>query len=281
MLISILLVADIAGVTTRYLSEENYAFPSEKENYFTLSPEEEKIREDKSYYRVFSVQEGLNGARTSYNFHSVGGYHAAKPRRVQELFDYQLYKNKNNQVLNLLNVKYILQTDRSGAIQVIQNPEALGNAWFVKQLSVLENADKLMQSLDTLSPKTQAVTIDRSLKDTRYPVDSLASITLKKYEPDRLVYTTENQAEGLAVFSEIYYPHGWTAVLDDTTPLPIHQVDYILRAVVVPAGKHTLTFTFAPKIVQTGGYISLASTIAFVLIAMGMILTNKKLRTKE
>ena len=281
VLISILLVADIAGVTTRYLSEENYAFPSEKENYFTLSPEEEKIREDKSYYRVFSVQEGLNGARTSYNFHSVGGYHAAKPRRVQELFDYQLYKNKNDQVLNLLNVKYILQTDRSGAIQVIQNPEALGNAWFVKQLSVLENADKLMQSLDTLSPKTQAVTIDRSLKDTRYPVDSLASITLKTYEPDRLVYTTENQAEGLAVFSEIYYPHGWTAVLDDTTPLPIHQVDYILRAVVVPAGKHTLTFTFAPKIVQTGGYISLASTIAFVLIAMGMILTNKKLRTKE
>ena len=281
VLISILLVADIAGVTTRYLSEENYAFPSEKENYFTLSPEEEKIREDKSYYRVFSVQEGLNGARTSYNFHSVGGYHAAKPRRVQELFDYQLYKNKNDQVLSLLNVKYILQTDRSGAIQVIQNPEALGNAWFVKQLSVLENADKLMQSLDTLSPKTQAVTIDRSLKDTRYPVDSLASITLKTYEPDRLVYTSENQAEGLAVFSEIYYPHGWTAVLDDTTPLAIHQVDYILRAVVVPAGKHTLTFTFAPKIVQTGGYISLASTIAFVLIALGMILTNKKLRTKE
>ena len=281
VLISILLVADIAGVTTRYLSEENYAFPSEKKNYFTLSPEEEKIREDKSYYRVFSVQEGLNGARTSYNFHSVGGYHAAKPRRVQELFDYQLYKNKNDQVLNLLNVKYILQTDRSGAIQVIQNPEALGNAWFVKQLSVLENADKLMQSLDTLSPKTQAVTIDRSLKDTRYPVDSLASITLKTYEPDRLVYTTENQAEGLAVFSEIYYPHGWTAVLDDTTPLPIHQVDYILRAVVVPAGNHTLTFTFAPKIVQTGGYISLASTIAFVLITMGMILTNKKLLRKE
>ena len=281
LLISVLLVADIAGVTSRYLSEDNYAFPSEKENYFALSKEEQKILEDKSYYRVFSVNEALNGARTSYSFHSVGGYHAAKPRRIQELFDYQLYKNKNDQVLNLLNVKYILQTDRSGAIQVIQNPEALGNAWFVKQLSVLENADKLMQSLDTLSPKTQAVTIDRSLKDTRYPVDSLASITLKTYEPDRLVYTTENQAEGLAVFSEIYYPHGWTAVLDDTTPLPIHQVDYILRAVVVPAGKHTLTFTFAPKIVQTGGYISLASTIAFVLIAMGMILTNKKLRTKE
>ena len=181
----------------------------------------------------------------------------------------------------MLNVKYILQTDRSGATQVVQNPDALGNAWFVKQLSVLENADKLMQSLDTLSPKTQAVTLDKSLKDTRYPVDSLALIKLKTYEPDRLVYTCENKAEGLAVFSEIYYPHGWTAVLDDTTPLPRHQVDYILRGVVIPAGKHTLTFTFAPKIVQTGGYISLASTIAFVLITMGMILTNKKLRTKE
>ena len=281
VLVSVLLIADIAMVTTRYLSEDNYAFPSEKENYFTLSKEEQKILEDKSYYRVFSINEALNGARTSYTFHSVGGYHAAKPRRIQELFDYQLYKNKNEQVLNLLNVKYILQTDRSGATQVMQNPNALGNAWFVEQLSVLENADKLMQSLDTLSPKTQAVTLDKSLKDTRYPVDSLALIKLKTYKPDRLVYTSENKAEGLAVFSEIYYPHGWTAVLDDTTPLPIHQVDYILRGVVIPAGKHTLTFTFAPKIVQTGGYISLASTIAFVLIALGIVLISKKPRTNE
>ena len=112
-------------------------------------------------------------------------------------------------------------------------------------------------------------------------MDSLALIKLKTYKPDRLVYTSENKAEGLAVFSEIYYPHGWTAVLDDTTPLPIHQVDYILRGVVIPAGKHTLTFTFAPKIVQTGGYISLASTIAFVLIALGIVLISKKPRTNE
>ena len=281
ILISVLLITDIAGVTYRYLADDNYIYPSEKERYFMLSREEQKILADKSYYRVFSVNEALNGARTSYTFHSIGGYHAAKPRRIQELFDYQLYKNKNEQILNMLNVKYILQVDRSGATQVMQNPDALGNAWFVKQLSVLENADKLMQSLDTLSPKTQAVTLDKSLKDTRYPVDSLASIELKTYEPDRLVYTCENKAEGLAVFSEIYYPHGWTAVLDDTTPLPIHQVDYILRGVVIPAGKHTLTFTFAPKIVQIGGYISLASTIAFVLIALGIVLISKKPRTNE
>ena len=281
LLISVLLVADIAGVTSRYLSEDNYAFPSEKENYFTLSKEEQKILEDKSYYRVFSVNEALNGARTSYSFHSVGGYHAAKPRRIQELFDYQLYKNKNEEILNLLNVKYILQTDRSGATQVMENPNALGNAWFVKQLSIAENADKLMQSLDTLSPKKHAITLDKSLKETRYALDSLATIELKEYQPDRLVYTSDNKSEGLAVFSEIYYPHGWTAVLDDTTPLPIHEVDYILRGVVIPAGKHTLTFTFAPQIVQTGGYISLASTIVFVLIALGIVLISKKPRTNE
>ena len=281
VLISILLVADIAGVTSRYLSEDNYAFPSEKENYFALSKEEQKILEDKSYYRVFSVNEALNGARTSYSFHSVGGYHAAKPRRIQELFDYQLYKNKNEEILNLLNVKYILQTDRSGATQVMENPNALGNAWFVKQLSIAENADKLMQSLDTLSPKKHAITLDKSLKETRYALDSLATIELKEYQPDRLVYTSDNKSEGLAVFSEIYYPHGWTAVLDDTTPLPIHEVDYILRGVVIPPGKHTLTFTFAPQIVQTGGYISLASTIVFVLIALGIVLISKKPRTNE
>ena len=281
LLISVLLVADIAGVTSRYLSEDNYAFPSEKENYFALSKEEQKILEDKSYYRVFSVNEALNGARTSYSFHSVGGYHAAKPRRIQELFDYQLYKNKNEGILNLLNVKYILQTDRSGATQVMENPNALGNAWFVKQLSIAENADKLMQSLDTLSPKKHAITLDKSLKETRYALDSLATIELKEYQPDRLVYTSDNKSEGLAVFSEIYYPHGWTAVLDDTTPLPIHEVDYILRGVVIPAGKHTLTFTFAPQIVQTGGYISLASTIVFVLIALGIVLISKKPRTNE
>ena len=281
LLISVLIVADIAGVTSRYLSEDNYAFPSEKENYFALSKEEQKILEDKSYYRVFSVNEALNGARTSYSFHSVGGYHAAKPRRIQELFDYQLYKNKNEEILNLLNVKYILQTDRSGATQVMENPNALGNAWFVKQLSIAENADKLMQSLDTLSPKKHAITLDKSLKETRYALDSLATIELKEYQPDRLVYTSDNKSEGLAVFSEIYYPHGWTAVLDDTTPLPIHEVDYILRGVVIPGGKHTLTFTFAPQIVQTGGYISLASTIVFVLIALGIVLISKKPRTNE
>ncbi|EGD34068.1 membrane protein [Capnocytophaga sp. oral taxon 338] len=276
--ITILLVSDIAGVTKRYLSEDSYSFPSETENYFILSKEEKKILEDKEYFRVFSLDEALNGARISYSFHSVGGYHAAKPRRIQELFDYQFYNNKNPQVLNLLNVKYILQTDKEGRTIVIKNPDALGNAWFVQRLSVVENADKLMQSLDTLSPKKNAITSDKSLKDKFYQVDSLASVKLKEYEPDRMVYTSHNSQNGLAVFSEIYYPHGWKAVIDGQKETLIYQVDYTLRAIEIPAGEHTIEFVFSPKLVKIGGWITLFASILFVLITIGAIFVSKKIK---
>lgn len=268
--ICILMVWDIVGVTSRYLREDSYSFPSEINNYFTLSEDESEILQDKSIFRVFSINEALNGARTSYFFHSVGGYHAAKPRKIQELFDYQFYGNKNPEILNLLNVKYILQSDKQGQTRVMTNPDALGNAWFVKNLYVLKNADEMMKSLDTLSAKENAITLDTKLKNTHYTTDSLAGIKLEQYEPDRLVYTSDNQQKGLAVFSEIYYPKGWKAIIDHKEELPIYEVNYTLRALEIPAGKHHIEFLFSPKSVEIGGKITLFSSIIFVLVAIGI-----------
>ena len=274
-LVSLTLVTDIGNVTYRYLSEDNYWLPSQTADYFLPSKEETKILEDKGYFRVFSLSEALNGARTSYFFHSPGGYHAAKPRRIQELFDYQFYRNKNAQVLNLLNVKYILQNDKNGMV-VMENPDALGNAWFVKKLSKVSNADQAMQGMSTFDPKAEAITYDSSLSNKTYQVDSTATIQLRSYEPDRLVYSTDNPQEGLAVFSEIYYPHGWKAVLDGSQELTIHQVDYTFRGVEIPSGKHTIEFVFAPTIVKTGGWISLSASLAFVVIALGSVFVHRK-----
>ena len=268
--ICILMVWDIVGVTSRYLREDSYSFPSEINNYFTLSEDESEILQDKSIFRVFSINEALNGARTSYSFHSVGGYHAAKPRKIQELFDYQFYGNKNPEILNLLNVKYILQSDKQGQTRVMMNPDALGNAWFVKNLYVLKNADEMMKSLDTLSAKENAITLDTNLKNTHYITDSLAGIKLEQYEPDRLVYTSDNQQKGLAVFSEIYYPKGWKAIIDHKEELPIYEVNYTLRALEIPAGKHHIEFLFSPKSVEIGGKITLFSSIIFLLVAIGI-----------
>ena len=152
----------------------------------------------------------------------------------------------------------------------MMNPDALGNAWFVKNLYVLKNADEMMKSLDTLSAKENAITLDTNLKNTHYITDSLAGIKLEQYEPDRLVYTSDNQQKGLAVFSEIYYPKGWKAIIDHKEELPIYEVNYTLRALEIPAGKHHIEFLFSPKSVEIGGKITLFSSIIFRLVAIGI-----------
>ena len=158
----------------------------------------------------------------------------------------------------------------------MENPDALGSAWFVKKLSKVSNADQAMQGMTTLDPKAEAITYDSSLSNKTYQVDSTATIQLRSYEPDRLVYSTDNPQEGLAVFSEIYYPHGWKAVLDGSQELTIHQVDYTFRGVEIPAGKHTIEFAFAPTIVKTGRWISLSASLAFVVIAVGSVFVHRK-----
>nr|WP_293300350.1 YfhO family protein [Allomuricauda sp.] len=265
-----LILFDLVGVALRYVNEGDFVRQRQVNTPFQASELDQMIQQDDSIYRVFDPQEGLNGARTSYFHKSIGGYHAAKPRALQDLFEYHLYQN-NLQVLNMLNVKYIIQQDEEGNSFPALNDNANGNAWFVERLLSVSSANEEIAALKDFDSKLEAVvntTTYPRLTKNRYELDSLASIRLEDYRPNYLKYRTNNSNEGFAVFSEMYYPSGWNAFIDGK-PEPHYKVDYALRGMKVPAGTHEIEFKFEPKVVETGSQISLAACILLGLIIVG------------
>lgn len=279
----VLLFFDLGGVAKRYVNKDSFVDKYQIENPFEETAADRAILQDKSYYRVYEPQVGINGARTSYFHHSIGGYHAAKPKRLQELFDYQISKG-NMEILNMLNVKYIILRNQEGQMQPIHNDDALGSAWFVKQLSLKNNDDEVMQALEKFKPEQEALATANDLKTTlptQYTVDTTAKIILKNVRPDELIYESNNPHNGLAVFSEMYYPHGWKATIDGKEA-PIYRVDYTLRALSVPAGKHEIRFVFEPQIVKIGSNLSLVGAILLMLwLVGGIVWQTKKNKTED
>ena len=218
-------------------------------------------------YRVLNVQNPFNEAQTSYFHKSIGGYHGAKLRRYQDLIERQI-SNNNQQVLNMLNMRYLITGDAKQPVQ--RNPGALGNAWFVSQVKPVANPDAEMAALSTLSPATEAV-VDAS-KFPQQPAATYdiagSSIALTNYSPDELKYRYNATQAGLVVFSEIYYADGWQAFIDGK-PVPHIRADYVLRALQVPAGAHTIEFKFEPKSYAVGNGVSLAASIALLLVLVG------------
>jgi hypothetical protein len=261
-----LIFFDLGGVARRYVNKDSFADRYMVNNPFDITPADQQILKDNSYYRVYEPEVGINGARTSYFHHSIGGYHAAKPRRMQELFDYQIAKGNMN-VLNMLNVKYLILRNQQGGQQAMHNNKALGNAWFVSKLSIENSDNEVMQRLEDFNPQEEALATLKDLKTRlpqQYTVDSTATISLKSYKPDALEYESKNSNAGLAVFSEMYYPHGWKATIDGKE-VPIYQVDYALRALSVPAGNHQIRFAFEPEVVSIGSKIAL---VGYLLLAI-------------
>ena len=264
--ILVLIFFDLGGVARRYVNKDSFADRYMVNNPFDITPADQQILKDNSYYRVYEPEVGINGARTSYFHHSIGGYHAAKPRRMQELFDYQIAKGNMN-VLNMLNVKYLILRNQQGGQQAMHNDKALGNAWFVSKLSIENSDNEVMQRLEDFNPQQEALATLKDLKTPlpqQYTVDSTATISLKSYKPDSLEYESKNSNAGLAVFSEMYYPHGWKATIDGKE-VPIYQVDYALRALSIPAGSHQIRFAFEPEVVSIGSKIAL---VGYLLLAI-------------
>jgi hypothetical protein len=216
-------------------------------------------------------------ASTSYFHKSIGGYHGAKLRRYQELIDYQIDKN-NMQVLNMLNTKYMIFTDKNKQEVVQRNPDALGNAWFVKAFKIVENPDAELTALTKFTPK-DTVIIDKRWKTelANYTPgrDSLDIIKLEEYKPNHLIYSYKSKNNALAVFSEIYYPKGWHASVDGK-PASYFQVNYVLRGMVLPAGTHKVEFIFHPEVYYIGEKISLISSI--LLLALMVIFASIEIR---
>lgn len=283
IIVGVLMIADLFFIDKNYLDGSSFVSAHEVDEPFTEAPFDTAILKDKSHYRVFEVsQSGLNDPRASYFHKSIGGYSAVRPRRMQELFDYQIAKN-NMEVLNMLNVKYLIQANEKGEQFPIENTKTNGNAWFVKEIKTVNSADAEMKSLDKLDSKNIAIINGKDfhnvLKKTAFVKDSTASIQLKSYEPNDLKYTSDNTNEGFAVFSEMYYKNGWNAYIDGK--LQEHfRVDYALRGLPIPAGKHTIEFKFEPSVVKTGSMISLISFI-MILVLLGFGIKYEMKNRKE
>ncbi len=261
---------DLVGVALRYVDKEDFVSRRRMSQPFQATAADQRIMADTTVYRVFDASEGLNGARTSYFHRSIGGYHAAKPAVIQDLFDYHIYRN-NRKVLNMLNVKYVIQEGEEGQRVASINPEAYGNAWFVELLMPVEDADEEILSLDSLDLAREAV-FDRTdfplINRFRFQVDSTSFARLTDYRPNRLTYETRNENDGVLVFSELYYPQGWQAYMDGTVAEHF-RVNYGLRAMKVPAGNHQIQFVFDPQVIERGSKISLASSVIFGIILLG------------
>ncbi|WP_430613220.1 YfhO family protein [Flavobacterium sp. JP2137] len=273
--IGVLMVGDLVLIDLNYVNKENFVTARTMTHPFEETPADAFIKQDKDNFRVYEVQGGLSSARASFFHHSIGGYHAAKPRRIQQLFDYQLAEKSNMNVLNMLNVKYVIQKDEQGQDIPMKNDQINGNAWFVSQVKQVETPDQEMKAMDDFDAKTTAIYNAQMFKEVTlkptYAVDSLAaSIRLVTYKPNYLKYESTNPAEGLAVFSEVYYPHGWQAYIDGN-PVAHVSVDYVLRALPVPAGKHEIEFKFEPQVVKTGSTIALMSSLVLALVVMGSL----------
>lgn len=275
IIVGLLMVSDLFFVDKKYVSGKDFVSGSQVEVPFQESPSDTEILKDTANYRVFEVGD-IMGARASYFHKSIGGYSAVRPRRMQQLIDYQISKN-NIEVLNMLNVKYVIQKDKEGKEFPVSNPDVNGNAWFVSQVKLVNSADEEIKALDSLDSKNVAVvnSKDFELKNTAFAKDSSATITLENYKPNYLKYVSNNSNEGLAVFSEMYYGKGWNAYIDGESVDHI-RVDYVLRALNIPAGRHTIEFKFEPQVIKTGSMITLISSIGMLLLLAGGIYFERK-----
>ncbi|WP_368660060.1 YfhO family protein [Aquimarina sp. TRL1] len=268
--IAILIVFDLVVIDRKYVNNDNFVSAKEFRSAFVATKADNKILEDKGHYRVYDLLgDPFNSGRASYFHNALGGYHAAKMGRIQDLFEFYISKGDVS-ILNMFNVKYFITKDEKGAI-VQENPYTNGNAWFVSSLKEVTTADDEILGLKGLKNKeTALIHTDFSVKNTQYSVDSLATIKLQTHQPNKLVYTTNNSAAGFAVFSEVYYKDGWQAYIDGK-PVSHVRVNYILRGLEIPEGKHTVTFAFEPQVIQTGSTITVASSILFILLLAGFI----------
>ena len=273
MLIGVIFLADLWPVDKRYLNNSLFVSKTEEKTPFKPTNADLEILKDTDpNFRVLNVAANtFNDASTSYFHKSIGGYHGAKMKRYQELIDAQISKN-NMQVLNMLNTKYfIVPTKEQGPVAQM-NPFALGNAWFVKSYKIVENADSELNALTDFDPAQEAIVDKRYAQYVNsYQFDSIAYIKLTKYSPNEINYESSCNSEQLAVFSEIFYDKGWKAFVDGKE-VPHFRVNYVLRAMTVPAGNHKIDFKFEPESYTLGENISFASSLTLLVLLIGSII---------
>ncbi|MBT4217022.1 MAG: YfhO family protein, partial [Flavobacteriales bacterium] len=267
IILGILILTDLWSVDKRYLNETH--FVKETESSFIPTKADKKIlKNNKNQSRVFNYNNPFNESRTSYFHNSIGGYHAAKLLRYQELIDNQLSKN-NISVLSMLNCGWIITQQGQSIPSTNQGVNPLGNAWFVSEVNMVDSANQEMESLNTFNPATTLI-VDKRFSEnvTEFRFDSSATIKLiqQEYKPNHLTYNLKNiTSDQIAVFSEIYYEKGWNAYIDGKI-VPHFRANYVLRAMMVPAGTTKIEFKFEPTSYSIGESVAYASSIILLLL---------------
>ena len=275
LVFAVLLLLDMWTINKRYLNDSHFIRSSKIKTPYKATQADNYILSDNDpNFRVFNQSVStFNDASTSYFHKSIGGYHGAKLKRYQELIDSHISKG-NMQVLNMLNTKYfILQT---GKVNI--NPNVLGNAWFIKDVKIVENADDEILALNDFDASSIAV-IDKRFQSSlgEFSEDSSSNIKLDEYQPNYLRYSSVSTKNQIAVFSEVYYDKGWNSYIDGE--LVSHfRANYILRAMNVPKGNHTIEFRFEPEIFKIGERISLASSILLIISLIFVSVRELKLK---
>ena len=293
-IILVICLVDLWTVNKRYLNDEMFVPKSEREAPQQMTQADEQILHDKSLdYRVLNLASNtFNENETSYYHKSIGGYHAAKLRRYQEMIEQyispemqQMFKAVSEAggdmtkisgdsiwpVLNMLNTKYMIFPLQGGQTVPLQNPYTYGNAWFIDKIRYVANANEEMAAVGQLNLRHEAVA-DAKFKaqlGEAMEQDSVSIVTIKGYEPNELSYEVNSGKGGVVVFSEIYYP-GWTATIDGQ-PAELGRVNYILRALNVKSGKHDVVLTFKPKSVNTTETIAYISYVILMLVVLGAV----------
>jgi len=271
-----LVLIDMWQIDRRYLKDANFQEKADADQQVRPRDVDTQIAQDHDPdFRVFDYSQFQNIKQDTFNpfFHkSISGYSAARLKRYDELIDNQLLNTPNLNVLNMLNTKYVIVGDqKTQATTVQKNPDACGNAWFIKSIKYVNNADEEMKAITSFTPKTEAI-VDQQYKSQVNPIaasgDTSDAIKLTSYNPDHLIYQSKSATAQVAVFSEIYYDKGWKMLIDGNEQ-PYFRADYLLRAANIPAGNHKVEFVFHPASYYTGESISLAGSILLVLALGG------------
>ncbi|MCR5820362.1 MAG: YfhO family protein [Bacteroidaceae bacterium] len=297
----VLCVADMWDINKRYLSDEMFSKPQPKQEYFAQTEADKMILQDPDlYYRVLDLSANtFNDNTASYWHKSIGGYHPAKLRRYQELIEAHIHPEimeyqqavvstggrtdsidgyEKWPVLNMLNMKYAIFPLQDGQKMPLMNKHAMGNAWFVRDIKAVDNADDELAELKSVDLRTTAVMRQEDAEALKsvLSVDSAARLQLTAYEANSLTFESKAAKDGVAVFSDIYYP-GWTCIIDGGET-DIHRANYVLRAVAIPAGQHKIEFRFDPASLHMTEAVAYGALALLLLLVVGGIWKSRRPR---
>ena len=260
--LTIIVLADLWSFNKNYVNDDNFTNASIVKTPFILNDLDKEILNDKSDFRVYESFRGFVNGRTSFFHNSISGYHAAKPKRMQDIYDFYLLKN-NLRVLDMLNVKYIIDLNESGNIELKINEDVMGSAWFVDEVQKVTDSNQELLGLSSIDYKKTC--LSTNLNNKTYPDSSKNYIEIVDKRANQITYKVFSNDTGFIVFSEAFYKNGWVAKINGEIT-DHHKVNYLLRGLEVEKGEHEIVFTFEPNVIKTGTLLMASSNILLLIL---------------